>query len=200
MITPEKISSRIEKDIEVLTEMAVMMPTYLTSAVTYYPLSNASIKMSLGNYLMQQERLLALREVLSATDQDRLDTAVSQFQEAVSEHVVRVEQKGNDETGIRLRQWDTAVTELQEKPEESVPYYATVVENRVMLAALIAYLQREPYRFDDQLLADTLAVDEKLATIWNGGEFILPEVWQGVYPINTHWWLYGKPTANKSAY
>jgi len=195
MVTQKNTRDRIEEDLQISEAMATSMSSYLDSDVVYYPLTTSTFpKLTLGNFLMRQQRLTALQNDLSEIDKGRLEMVALQFEQAVSRRIARVEQKGDEEAGIRLRQWDQAVKALTESPESEIPYYATTVENRVMLAALITYLQQEPYQFDENILADTAVVDQKLNVIWQSGEFVLSDVWQPAYPREKYWWLYGRPS------
>jgi hypothetical protein len=196
MLKKEKTRDRIEEDLQVVLAMATSLSSYLDSTAVYYPLATVTYpKLTLGNYLMRQSRLLAVQDDLDDIKKGKLETAVFKFKQASSSRSGRVGQKGHEEAGIRLRQWQRAVQELLERPEVAIPYYATAVENRLMLAELITYLQQEPFQIDEQLLLDTAVIDQKLNLIWQTGGFVLPEVWQAAYPPTTHWWLYGQPTA-----
>lgn len=196
MFTEEKARDRIEEDLQVIEAMASSMSAYLDSTAVYYPLATPTYpKLTLGNYLMRQNRLMAVREEMNEVYKGRLETAVFKFKQAANQRITRVEQKGVEEAGIRLRQWQKAVKELQQAPESAIPYYTTAVENRVMLAELIACLQQDPFRFDEQILAETAVADQKLNLLWHSGEFVWPHLWQTAYPQNTYWWLYGRPTA-----
>lgn len=194
MFIQKETNDRIEEDLQVGDAMTNSMSTYLDSTAVYYPLVTATFpKLTLGGYLMRQHRLLAVKEQLSVADKDHLEKMIFEFQQTINSRVVRVEQKGQEEARIRVRQWEQAITELQETPESDIAYYPTTVENRVMLAALLSHLQQKPYQFDNDLVTDTAVVDQKLQTIWQAGEFIWPQVWQSAYPQNNYWWLYGQP-------
>lgn len=194
MFIQEEASEHIEEDLQVVQAMSNSMSTYLDSTAVYYPMATPTYpKLTLGGYLMRQQRLVALSAELSKVNKGWLDTAVFQFQQAINSRITKVEQKGEEEAGIRLRQWQQAVSELWDAPEEAIPYYTTAVENRVMLAALLHHLQQEPYRFNENLAEETAVVDQKLRARWQSGEFIWPQVWQSAYPQDAYWWLYGRP-------
>ena len=146
---------------------------------------------------MRQHRLIAVHEFLNQDESIRLDTAVLQFEQTVQERIIRVEQKGIDEVGIRMRQWDRSVATLLDKPIESIPYYATIAENRVMLAELFKYLQQAPYQLDEKWVQETAVIDQALKAHWQAGAFIWPNVWQPAYPQDNYWWLYGQPVTSK---
>lgn len=194
MSTSEAAEKRLEEDLNILAAMATVMTPYLDSTAVYYPLAHSTFpRLTLGSYLMRQHRLLAVRDELSTTEDGKLETAVSKAEQAIGERVVRVEQKGEEEVRIRLRQWKQTVKELRERTEQEAPYYATTVENRVILAALLHYLQHKTYRFDVSLQGDTGAVDQKLHAIWQSGPFVWPDVWEPAYDEDVYWWLYGRP-------
>lgn len=195
----EDTRERIEEDLQICETMAGSMSAYLDSEAVYYPLSTPTYpKLTLGNYLMRQQRLLALSAQLDEMDKGRLETAVFNFNLAINNRVVKVEQKSHEEAGIRLRQWQKAVSELKETPAAVLDYYSTMVTDRVKLTALFLHLQQNPYQFDEKIVAETTAVDHQLSSIWQPGDFVWPNLWKAAYPQTTYWWLYGRPSADSS--
>ena len=197
MFRTEETRDRIDLDMKLCEAMVTTMSTYLDSTAVYYPLATAAMpKLTLGSFLMRFNRLQAIQENLPELDQNLLEQVTFEFEQTINSRLARVEQKGHKEAEIRLRQWQRQIEDLKETPESDIPYYATTVENRVMLAELLAFLQQAPYRLDNTLLAKTAVADQALNPIWNNGEFVWPQVWQPAYPQDTYWWLYGTPTGS----
>lgn len=185
---------KLSLDLKILEAMAAEMDDYLTSDVLFWPLARAELpRLTLGGYLMRQHRLMALRHLLTDDEQARLDEAISQFNQALTERIVRFEQRGHQELQARLRQWSEYLKDVGRKPEGSRAYYATAVETRAMIEALLDKLQMAPYELDKQFLEKVAVFDSGLRRGWRPGDFVWPEAWQSAYPRSEYWWLYGLP-------
>ncbi len=194
MFKEEKTRDYIDIDLQLCEAMGTTMSTYLDSTAVYYPLATAvTPRLTLGSFLMRYNRLHAVQDELTDIDKERLGQVDFEFEQTINWRVTRVEQKGNKEAGTRLRQWQRQIEELKETPESCIPYYSTVVENRVMLAEILTFLQQEPYRLEENLLTETAVTDQQLRLIWRDGAFVWASIWQPAYPQDTHWWLYGQP-------
>lgn len=194
MVIEEEARDRIKEDISILAAMVAAVPAYLNSTAVYYPLSHPRYpQLTLGNYLMRQRRLQAIDAEMSQPQKGRLEAIHADFQQVVRYQLARVATKGHKEGHARRRRWERTVSELLVTPKETVPYYATVVENRVMLAELLPYLRAIAHRFDDTLPAETAVVDQKLRPVWQPGPFVWPALWQPAYAKEEYWWLYGQP-------
>ena len=173
--------------------MAAEMALYLTQETLFWRLSGGGI-LTLGGYLMREHRLLALqRELLGAAEQEQLATAVSQFNTALVERIVRFEHKAHMEMEARLRQWGEYLNEAEWKNQPEHTHYATAVETREMMAVLIARLSTPPYQLAAHLSPRLGQLDAQLRGQWVSGDFVWPSAWQPAYPQARYWWLYGRP-------
>ncbi len=184
---------KLRQDIAVLEAMAEEMPEYLTSEVLFWQMMASGMpKLTLGGYLMRQHRLLSLAALLENSEQQRVETAVFQFNHALVERVVRFEQKAHQELEARLRQWGEYLKDLDQERVRAVNY-GTAVETRVMIEAIYDHLQIPPYRLNERTVAQIQLLDGNLRRRLHGNDFVWPETWQPAYPRSTYWWLYGKP-------
>jgi hypothetical protein len=189
-------TDKLKGDLRILEAMAAEMDDYLRNGNLFWPLSDSTLpRLTLGGYLMREFRLLALRRQLSAADQQRLDAAEAQFEEALIEKVVAFETKAHEEIRARLRQWNEYLKELRDPSLAAGDYYSSAVETRAMLAALLNKLESPPYRLDRRVLNELASFDRVLANFWEAGEFIWPVGWEDAYPRQRYWWLYGRPRA-----
>lgn len=187
---------KLRQDLEILEAMAAEMDSYLKSEVLFWPMENGNMpRLTLGGYLMRQHRLLALRDLLTEEEAGRLDQAVEQFNAALVEKIVRLEQHANQELEARLRQWGEYLKDLSRESSSSA-YYATAVEPRVMITALLNKLKLPPYRLEPRVTQQVTMYDNNLRRRWKSGEFIWPQEWQPAYPDSTYWWLYGHPSGS----
>ena len=93
--------SKLRRDLTILEAMAAEMPTYLDYDALFWPLSDSSMpRLTLGGYLMRQHRLKALANLLTDSEQGRLDQAMLAFREGLVDRIVRFETKGHQEAGM----------------------------------------------------------------------------------------------------
>lgn len=184
---------KLERDLAIASRFSAEMGTYLASDILFYPTGPTIPQLTLGGYLMRQHRLLLLRDLLNSAEQDTLDQTVAQAQTAFADHVLRVERHGHQELEARHRQWTEYLRELKPKKSEFATYYASAVETRAMLAALLAQFRLPPYQLDSTVPDRLEALDNSLRARWKPGEFVWPEEWKSAYPASEYWWLYGSP-------
>jgi hypothetical protein len=183
---------KLAQDVTILAEMAGEMADYLRSDVLYWQMMKGGLpKLTLGGYLMRQHRLLALPELLTDEEQVVVDTAVAQFNHALVEKIVRLEQKAHQELEARIRQWGEYLKDFRWERGEAVAGYASAVENRVMITAVTDKLQMPPYQIDPRITEKITLLDGNLRTRWRSGSFLWPEAWQSAYPKSDYWYLYG---------
>jgi hypothetical protein len=186
--------SKLHKDILILTAMAADMVQYLDNDVLFWSMSSGAMpKLTLGGYLMRQHRLLALADSLEVGELQMLNTAVFQFNQALIERIVRFEKKAHTEIEARIRQWGEYLRDLEREEFPSKSGYATAVEARAMLAALVNKLQNRPYQLQSRIRPRIDVLDKSLQRFWEPGQFIWEDAWQPAYPQTDYWWLYGVP-------
>jgi hypothetical protein len=71
--------------------------------------------------------------------------------------------------------------------------YASEVDTRVVITALIDKLEGRPYQLDQRIQEELATLDRSLHRRWQIGEFVWSHVWQPAYPQDRYWWLYGEP-------
>lgn len=185
---------KLKEDLLILVAMAEEMDAYLQSDVLFWPMATGGLpKLTLGGYLMRQHRLLALSELLTEAEQVQLDTAVVTFNKALVEKIVRLETKAHKELGARNRQWHEYLKDLERDKVANVSSYATAVDTRAMIDAILDKLQMPPYELNPDMLKEVRLLDNRLAQRWTSGEFVWPEAWQPAYSRRAYWWLYGSP-------
>ncbi|MDX1616507.1 MAG: hypothetical protein R3300_19510 [Candidatus Promineifilaceae bacterium] len=185
---------RLREDLVVMEAMAAEMDEYLRSRSLFYPLGRADLpRLTLGGYLMRQHRLVALRDLLSEAEQQRLDDAMAVYRQALVEKVVSFEQRAHEELHARARQWSEYLKELRRPGFSAGDYYPSAVEPRLMIAVLLEKLSMPPYELDERVVEEIRVYDNVLRNHWQPGEFIWFEAWQPAYPPDQFWWLYGRP-------
>ena len=185
---------KLRQDLEILTAMAAEMDSYLMSEVLFWPMKKGNMpRLTLGGYLMRQHRLVTLEGLLTEAEVAQLESAVHQFNAALVEKIVRLEQRAHQELEARLRQWGEYLKDLSRDAGSGNAYYTTAVEPRAMITALVNKLRLPPYKLDPRIAQQIVMYDNNLRRRWQSGDFIWPDTWQPAYPEKTYWWLYGRP-------
>jgi hypothetical protein len=187
-------TERLAKDLEALAAMSSHMAEYLDSDVLFWPLASTKLpKLTLGGYLMREHRLQNLHMLLSPEQNAEVGSAVSRFNEALAERIVRFEAKAHSELEARLRQWEEVLKDMDRETFDHSSNYGTAVETRAMIQALIDRLSMPPYRAEARPGQHLAALDTRLRNRWQPGDFVWPEAWTSAYPPAEYWWLYGLP-------
>ncbi|MCL4297773.1 MAG: hypothetical protein KJ077_18675 [Anaerolineae bacterium] len=169
------------------------MTAYLGSEILFWPSTYAGLTtVTLGNYLMCQNRLLALRSsALNALAQDRLDVTVARFDRLLYYNTEKFKQKISCELEARLRQWREYVQQLA-REESKANCYETEVENRVIIEDIFQKLSILTCYPESYIAEEIEQLDLNLRQCWQPGKFIWPVEWQPAYPQAIYWWLYGQ--------
>jgi len=181
----------LTQDLHILKAMTAEMKAYLDSEATYWPLNQEGMppKLTIGGCLMRQSRLCVLQDRLLAVDCNQLYEVIEAFNELLRENVVRFEARAHDELHARLREWTTYLRNATSQVARE--HYASTVDTRLVITALVDKLQMPPYELNPQVAEDVNHIDNHLKGRWQPGEFVLPEVWRAAYPKAKYWWLYG---------
>ncbi len=181
---------KLRKDVKILVKMAEEMPDYLRSEVMFWRMMGGGMPMlTLGGFLMRQHRLLALPDLLAEDEWTQIRTAVTQFNAALSDKIVRVETKAHKELAARIRQWSES---LKDKGSWG---YQTAVETRLMIHLIVQLLESKPYQLESDIPSQIMLLDSALRSRFEAGDFVWTEAWQPAYPQSEYWWLYGRSTS-----
>ena len=180
----------LQGDLAILEAMASEMQPYIMSDVLFWRMEKGNMpRLTFGGYLMRQHRLLALRNLLTRAEQDRLRVAVDQFEGATMAWTVRIEQRIHQEARARLRQWGEYLRDLRESSGASASYGASV-NARLMLTHLVDYLYSPGFIIEPGVESELNVLDKRLSTIGEDGDFIWPPEWMPAYRREKFWYLY----------
>lgn len=195
----QTLSERVDRDLHIMSAMLEDMGAYLDSDVRFWPLSRADLPaLTLGGYLLREQRLLAMRDRISSEQQGQLNAITAAFDQLLAERVIRFEQKAAGEIQARLRQWEAYLKDIDRGTADQATNYATAVEARVMLAVLIERLSLPPYQTDGRTLQSLALLDSRLRTSFVRGPFVWADTWEPAYPSAPFWYLYGTPFLRES--
>ena len=187
-------NERLGQDVAVLSAMAEQMPQYLDSDILFWPAPRGGMPaLTLGGYLLREHRLHALAGLLTAEQQMEVSGALTRFNQALADRVVRFEKKAHHELEARLRQWEEYLKDMDRGTFDRSSNYATAVETRAIIQALLNRLGMPPYRAEDRPEQHLAALDTRLRGRWQPGDFVWPAAWEPAYPREVYGWLYGSP-------
>jgi len=187
-------NERLGQDAAVLSAMAEQMPEYLDSDILFWPAPRGGMPaLTLGGYLLREHRLLALAGLLTAEQQMEVNEALTRFNQALANRVVRFEKKAHHELEARLRQWEEYLKDMDRGTFDRSSNYATAVETRAIIQALLNRLGMPPYRTEARPEQHLATLDTRLRGHWQPGDFVWPAAWEPAYPREAYWWLYGSP-------
>lgn len=187
-------NERLGQDVAVLSAMVEQMPEYLDSDILFWPAPRGGMPaLTLGGYLLREHRLLALAGLLTAEQQMEVNEALTRFNQALANRVVRFEKKAHHELEARLRQWEEYLKDMDRGTFDRSSNYATAVETRAIIQALLNRLGMPPYRTEARPEQHLATLDTRLRGHWQPGDFVWPAAWEPAYPREAYWWLYGSP-------
>ena len=187
-------NERLAQDVAVLEAMAGQMADYLDREQLSWPAPRGGMPaMTLGGYLLREHRLKGLSHLLSSEQLARVGAAITQFNQALSDRIVRSEHKAHGELEVRLRQWDAHIRDIDHDTFGRTSNYDTVVEVRAIIQALLDRLSMPPYHTEQRSLDQLALLDTRLRNRFRPGDFVWPAEWAPAYPQPTFWWLYGAP-------
>lgn len=195
-------SYNAERDLRILAAMAEQVRTYLLEDALFWPISGSvrggMPRLTIGGLLLRKNRLTALRHLLSAKQETRIDEAVAAFEEARDEWAMRYDAR-------IVREWDMRMGLLQaflgdcldseSNKRDCGDYWPSQAEQRTMLHHLqdesesrktFSDRQRTALAHIDRGLRQFLIFDEQNAFLW-AGELA------DVYPRDPYWWLWVIP-------
>lgn len=189
----DKGIEKLKENLAELEAMAADMAHYLHSDVLFGKMPNDMPRLTLGGYLMRQQRLQALENLLAPEDVERVEKITESVQDIFRENIVVSERKAQEELEARMRQWRAYLLDVHRDAADYGANYAVAVETRAMAAALMDFLSQQPYHLPTEVSEALATLDMDLQSVFKPGDFIWPEVWAEAYPSSNYWWLYGRP-------
>jgi hypothetical protein len=190
----ELLEAQAGRDLALLEAMLEVLPDYLTQDELYYPLNNPDWpRLTLGGFLLRLRLVEAAYNRLDDSQREAVQRILVQFNEVVQEYKTHLLARLHAEFQARLRQWEHYLQELENDPAEHADFYASEVENRLVLQLLDDFLASSQVSAANPDAARLVTLDRHLADHWQHGDFILPGEVQSAYTGADDWWLYGWP-------
>jgi hypothetical protein len=166
------------------------LEAYLLSKEVFWSLGKLP-SLSLGRMFWDLTVLQANKKLLSSEAAADLVRLEREYEIIRRKWRVAWERKSVAELRSRVNLWRAYLQELAELPEEAQAY-AHEVRNRALADYLLgaAGNQSEARPFRDALEA----LDSRLRAVFDAGDFVWDSELAPVFPADTHWYLYGRPS------
>ncbi|OQX16455.1 MAG: hypothetical protein BWK76_11555 [Desulfobulbaceae bacterium A2] len=186
---------RLLADLDILANMVAALEEYLAGEALYGRSDHPDLPpVTLGGAFMRSQRLAALAQAeLGVTDQARLAELLRQLDEVCRRRSEAFERKARQEVAARLHLWQGHLQDMADEEGESPAQYATSVETRVLVDALMRCLADRHGGVPAAVRRQVAELDRVLEQDWRVGAFVWPAQWQPAYPHQQFWWLYGLP-------
>lgn len=179
-----------------LTEVKAMVDNlipYVYEDELYGRVDLKGARLTPGAILLRLRRLQALREQLNASQSEQLALIMSTFETTRAEWTVAFTRKLVREVEARLRDIQTYLGECNDDPKTCANAYMPEALRRTMIAEIFDVLPSTDEHYA-RLMTSTKQVDGGLRRYVRESGFIWSAILEPVYPRQTYWWLYGRPS------
>lgn len=191
----------IEQDIKELEAMVQALVPYVYEDQLYGKVGGGGLfsggtmpSLTLGALLMRIRRLRASDDQLTDDQRSRLDAVELQHEAVRKEWRAHYEGKLLKEANSRLDAMRTFFQECDDDPRTCANIYLPEALRRTIVQEILLVLPTLNLK-SAELDSKVRRTDSSLRRYAQASEFIWSSILQPVYPKDTFWWLYSKPTA-----
>lgn len=186
----------IEKDLKEATAMAEALTPYVHENQLYGSTGGGFFSrmpaMTVGGLLMRLRRLNALRDQLTASQAQQLDSALQRNETIFKEWRVHYEEKMLREANSRLDAMRQYFEECATSQRICANNYNPEVLRRTTVQELLLAMEEHGIESED-LRQKVLGTDSKLKRYVRPSEFVWAESLKEAYPEKPFWWMYQRP-------
>jgi hypothetical protein len=157
---------------------------YLLSEQLFWPLGSGE-RLTIGSLLLAEKQVHAVENTLD--DPQEFISIKKSIDSLRRKWRSNWSNKAEKEFDARLRQWEQAIRELlEDRQNKNLVVYRQEVTLRVLLEILMGEIIQLPEKETFRLSA----LDRRLRTVMQPGEFIWKSTWQEEFPQKQYWFLY----------
>jgi hypothetical protein len=184
----------IDLDLRELQDMVENLVPYIYQDGLYGQLRVNSARLTPGSLLLRLNRLQALAGQMTQEQIGKLRALDEQHNKLRYEWSMAYSKKLTHEVESRTRDINTFVTECKDSARLCANAYLPEALRRTILHVILEHLDASQTDAAE-LKTKVKAVDSGLRRYVREAEFIWDAALKPVYPLETYWWLYGKPPA-----
>jgi hypothetical protein len=184
----------IDLDLRELQAMVESLVPYIYQDELYGQLRITSARLTPGSLLLRLKRLQALTGQMTQGQIGKLHTLDEQHSKLRYEWSMAYNKKLTHEVESRTRDLNTFLAECKDSARLCANAYLPEALRRTILQVILDNLD-STQADATELKTKIKAVDSGLRRYIREAEFIWDAMLKPVYPIETYWWLYGKPPA-----
>jgi hypothetical protein len=193
-----ELNYTIERDLREAAVMADMLVPYVYEDTLYAKTSSNMPSLTIGALLLRLRRLRALRDSLTDAQRDQWAKVEADHQDAQKEWREHYQNKLVHEAESRLNAMKPYFEECRENPRLCESAYLPEALRRTIVAEILlalASLNRPLTPLERQ----AQKIDLLLRGFVQPCDFIWDAALRGIYPPESYWWLYHRPTTQETA-
>ncbi len=182
----------IDLDLKEVRAMVRSLVPYIYEDDLYGRIQIDSARLTPGAILLRLRRLTALRDQMSQSQQQQLDSILTDHDKQRTEWQVAYTKKCVREVESRVRDLNTYLTECKENERLCASAYLPEALRRTIVEEIMQALpDDEPASAD--LRTKVRSIDGGLRRYVRETPFIWDQQLQPLYPADHYWWLYNRP-------
>jgi len=185
-----------EYNLKLASFMLEEMEDYLLSSEVFWPISKQIPagpplpRLTLGGLILILDELNAQEKDLSPSLASDLHKLRLQMEKVRTKWTVAMERKAAQELRTRLNLWRAFLVDVEERVE-TPENYSHEVRYRVMFERLASLAIQQPEI--KPRVEEMQSLDFRLKKIFVPGDFVWDPRFEGIYPRDPFWYLYGLP-------
>ena len=184
----------IDRDLKEAAAMAKELVPYVYDDRMYVTVGSSIPSFTLGALLLRLRRLRALRSEMTPGEQNKLAEIETQHDSALKEWRNAYLKKITREAQSRLEMMSQFFEEVRENPRFAKSAYSPEALRRTIVEE-IALMLHDVGADSADLDLKRKRIDSQLRQYVRPADFTWSPMLQRVYPRDTFWWLYHKPSS-----
>lgn len=182
----------LDNDLKIFTAMVEHLTPYIYEDNLFGQISNRLPKLTLGGLLMRRYRLQSLEDKLSSGQRQRFHSNNEAFARLRYEWLTHFHEKLLKEFESRVNAIQWYLDDCAKDRKSCDPNWPNEAEKRTIVHHVVE-AAKEDNIMTEALNGKLTAIDARLRGLAVGKKFLWDDDLRSIYPVETFWWLYGRP-------